>query len=77
MHLTSLYSKADKVSPYPTCIIDAPGNPDRIHNLEVENVAHREFLTSRTVYHIIRKELFEGYDMEVPAENRGPIISGR
>ena len=34
------------------------------------DVVHREFLTSRTVYHVVRRELFTGYGLPVPAEPR-------
>jgi hypothetical protein len=69
VRLTSVFSKADKVNPFPTCIVEG-GEGQDVHNVEVADVVHREFLTSRTVYHVVRRELFSGYGLPVPAEPR-------
>lgn len=69
VRLTSVFSKADRVNPFPSCILEG-GEGQDIHNVEVADVVHREFLTSRTVYQVVRRELFTGYGMPVPAEPR-------
>lgn len=68
--LTSLFSKSDKVNPFPSCILEDAGVMPNIKNIEVAEVNHRELLTSRTVYQLVRRELFTGYGMDVPAEPR-------
>ncbi len=71
VRMTSVFSKADKVNPFPTCILEGTGTEGQdIHNIEVADVVHREFLTSRTVYGVLRRELFTGYGLPVPAEPR-------
>ncbi len=66
--LTSIFSKADRVNPFPSCILD--GGEAQLHNIEIADVAHRDFLTSRTVYQLVRRELFTGLGLPVPAEPR-------
>jgi triacylglycerol esterase/lipase EstA (alpha/beta hydrolase family) len=68
--LVSLYSKADRVNPYPSCVVDNPALEPNIQNLEVPDVVHREFVTSRSVYQVVRRELFSGYGLAVPDEPR-------
>jgi triacylglycerol esterase/lipase EstA (alpha/beta hydrolase family) len=68
VRLTSIFSRADRVNPFPSCIVES-GEANQ-HNIEVADVAHRDFLTSRTVYHAVRRELFAGYGLPVPAEPR-------
>ncbi|MFO0598543.1 MAG: alpha/beta fold hydrolase [Myxococcaceae bacterium] len=70
VRLTSIFSKADKVNSFPSCILEDAGVAPNLHNIEVADVVHREFLTSRTVYGVVRRELFTGYGLEVPAEPR-------
>jgi len=68
--LVSIYSKADRVNPFPCCILENHTNAPNIFNIEVADVVHREFVTSRTVYQLIRRELFTGLGLPVPAEPR-------
>lgn len=70
VRFTSIFSKADKVNAFPSCILEGAGVTPNLHNIEVADVAHREFLTSRTVYQLVRRELFTGYGLPVPAEPR-------
>lgn len=70
VQLTSIFSKADKVNPFPSCILENPHDAPNLRNIEVADVAHREFVTSRTVYHLVRRELFTGLGLPVPAEPR-------
>jgi triacylglycerol esterase/lipase EstA (alpha/beta hydrolase family) len=65
---TSIFSKADRVNPFPTCIVE--GGEANLHNIEIADVAHRDFLTSRNVYQLVRRELFTGLGLPVPAEPR-------
>lgn len=69
VRMTSIFSKADKVNPFPSCILESSEGQD-LHNVEVADVAHREFLTSRTVYQVVRRELFTGLGLPVPEEPR-------
>jgi triacylglycerol esterase/lipase EstA (alpha/beta hydrolase family) len=70
VRLTSIFSKADRVNPFPSCMVENPGNDPHIHNIEVADIVHRDFVTNRTVYHALRRELFTGYGLPVPAEPR-------
>jgi pimeloyl-ACP methyl ester carboxylesterase len=68
--MVSIYSKADKVNPFPACILENHQNEPNLTNIEVADVHHREFVTSRTIYHLVRRELFTGLGLPVPAEPR-------
>ena len=67
VRFVSLYSKADRVNPFPTCIIEDQGN-ENLANVEVSEVSHREFVVKRAVYQVIRRELAKGYGDPVPLE---------
>lgn len=69
VRMTSVFSKSDKVNPFPSCILET-GERQDVHNVEVAEIAHRDFLTSRTVYQLVRRELFTGLGLDVPAEPR-------
>jgi triacylglycerol esterase/lipase EstA (alpha/beta hydrolase family) len=68
--LVSMYSKADGVNPFPSCILENEFDAPNLRNIEVADTVHREFVTSRSVYQIVRRELFTGYGLPVPAESR-------
>jgi triacylglycerol esterase/lipase EstA (alpha/beta hydrolase family) len=70
VHFTSIYSKSDKVNPFPACILEDYGNQN-LRNIEVADVSHREFVTRRTVYQVLTRELATGYGDPMPAD-RGP-----
>lgn len=70
VRFTSVYSKEDQVNPFPSCILENPADSPELLNIEVGDVAHREFVTSRTVYHLVRRELFTGLGLPVPEEPR-------
>ncbi|MBL9037408.1 MAG: alpha/beta fold hydrolase [Archangium sp.] len=70
VQLTSIYSKGDRVNPFPTCILEATPGVDNVRNVEVADVAHRRFVTNRTVYHVVRRSLFTAYGLPVPEEPR-------
>jgi triacylglycerol lipase len=60
VRFTSIYSKADRVSPFPSCILEDQGT-ENLTNVELPAVTHREFLMRRPVYEVIRRELALGY----------------
>jgi triacylglycerol lipase len=70
VQLTSIYSKGDGVNPFPSCVIDNPTSEPNLKNVEIADVRHREFVTSRSVYQAVRRELFVGLGLPVPAEPR-------
>ncbi len=74
VRFTSIYSKADRVNPFPSCLLENPTELPSLLNIEVADVLHREFVTSRTVYHLVRREPFTGYGLPVPSEPRGRLI---
>ena len=66
--VTSVYSKDDRVNSFPSCFLENPEEQSGIANVELRGVTHREFVTNRSVYQVVRKELFSGYGLEAPAE---------
>jgi len=76
VRFVSIYSKDDRTSPFPCCIIEHKGQPN-LFNVEVSQVTHRELLLRRGVYEIVRRELELGYQTQAPAEpGRGPHLVG-
>jgi triacylglycerol lipase len=73
VRFTSIYSKTDKVNPFPSCIIEDQGNENLV-NVEVNDVSHREFVFKRAVYQVIRRELAAGYGDALPAEEPRRLI---
>lgn len=65
VRFVSVYSKDDRVNPFPSCILEDNGTGN-LFNLEVTGISHREFVLKRTVYETIRKELAIGYGDPVP-----------
>lgn len=68
VRLTSVYSRADRVNSAASCEIEQPG--PNAFNVELDGIVHRDFLTSRAAYQVVRKELFTGYSLPVPEEPR-------
>lgn len=68
VRFTSIFSKADRVNPFPSCLVENEQSSPRLTNVEIADVKHREFVTSKTVYQVLRRELFTGYGLPVPAE---------
>lgn len=75
VRLVSIYSQADRVNPYPACFVGNPTLEPQISNVEVPDVLHREFVTSRSVYQIVRRELFATYGLPTPDEPRAPRLA--
>lgn len=68
VRFSSIFSKSDRVNPFPSCILEGDG-ADNLHNIEVTGVSHREFVTRRTVYQVIRRELAIGYGDPLTSES--------
>jgi pimeloyl-ACP methyl ester carboxylesterase len=56
VRLVSIYSKADRVSPFPSAVLEHGGLP-YIRNVEVPDCAHRDYLIKKKVYRIILSEM--------------------
>ena len=67
VRFASIYSKADRVNPFPACILEDHGHPN-LRNIEVVDISHREFVTRRIVYQVVRRELALGYGDPAPLE---------
>ena len=59
VRFTSLYSKEDRVAPFPSTLIETSGLP-YLRNVEVEAEGHRAFLYRKRVYDALLGELREG-----------------
>lgn len=55
VRLTSLYSRADRVVPYPNALADARGQP-QVRNVEVAG-SHHDFLVKKRIYREIVREI--------------------
>ena len=65
VRFVSIYSKTDGASPFPSCILENYGQGN-LFNVEVPAVTHRQLLSKRTVYAVIRRELAVGYGDPIP-----------
>ena len=71
VRLVSVYSRADRVTPYPAAFLDTMGHP-QVRNREV-SCSHREFLYKRRVYQAILEEIREGgWESGVVRGSSGP-----
>ena len=80
VRFASIFSKADKVVPFPGGIIEQRDNPNLV-NIEVPGVTHHEFLTRKNVDEQIRAQLELAYAQnirETPSsiESQLRVISG-
>jgi hypothetical protein len=69
VRLTSIWSREDAVSPYPTAVIDTHGLP-QLANVEVQG-DHRAFLVRKRIYEAILHELRTA-EAEAPSAH-GPL----
>jgi pimeloyl-ACP methyl ester carboxylesterase len=69
VRFVSIYSKEDRVNPFPSCILETNGHANLL-NIEVHGVTHRQYLMNRGVYQVIRRELAAGF-----GEERKPLLS--
>jgi len=68
---TSIYSKNDRVAPYPSCLLELkPG--ERTCNVEIDRVGHVGLLLSRDAHDVVRAELRDELRPEPPGRERGP-----
>jgi triacylglycerol lipase len=67
VRFSSFFSKSDRVNPFPACILEGDG-ASNLYNIEVAGISHREFVTRRVVYQVIRRELALGYGDPIPVE---------
>jgi hypothetical protein len=70
VRVVSISSRADRVNPWPYCLVQNPYDGPNLVNVEVPDVSHREFVTRRAVYQVMRRELFGVHGLEAPAEPR-------
>ncbi len=68
VRFVSIYSKADRFSPFPCCILENAGQPN-LRNAEVLGIGHRDFVFKKAVYDVIRQEL---QSAEQAAETAAP-----
>jgi triacylglycerol esterase/lipase EstA (alpha/beta hydrolase family) len=73
VRFTSIYSKGDRASPFPSCMLEIRGMENLI-NLELPAVTHRGYLYNRTVYSAIRQQLAIGYGDPVPENSRERLV---
>ncbi|MFZ5468773.1 MAG: esterase/lipase family protein [Myxococcota bacterium] len=66
VRFVSIYSKADKVNPFPSCILE-DNRTGNLFNIEIAGVSHRDLVLKRSVYEVIRRELALGYGEAPPA----------
>jgi triacylglycerol lipase len=73
----SIYSKADRASPFPCAILETRHLPN-LFNVEVPDVGHSDFLLKRQVYEIVRRELALGLTdppaIDPSSATRGPRL---
>jgi triacylglycerol lipase len=72
VRFTSVYSKADRVSPFPCCLLETHTG-DNLFNIEVPGVGHHDFLHRRSVYEVIRRELATAYGLPRPGVILTPV----
>jgi hypothetical protein len=65
VRFVSVQSKADRVAPFPTCLLET-AEGENLFNVEVPGVGHHDFLTRRAVYQVIQRELALGYGIAPP-----------
>lgn len=56
VRLVSIYSKTDRVASFPSTLLETDGEANQL-NVDVRNVAHNRFLSTKRVYEIVRREL--------------------
>lgn len=59
VRFTSIYSKTDRICPYPSCLLEITAS--NIKNILVEGeISHRDLLTRKAIYEVVRQELEDG-----------------
>jgi hypothetical protein len=70
VRFVSVYSKADRASPFPCCILET-NTAENLHNIEVPGITHREFCFKRRVYEVVKQQLELGYGGDPSAAGSG------
>jgi triacylglycerol lipase len=73
VRFVSIYSKSDRVNPFPCCILEDDGTGN-CFNIEVQSITHREFVLKRSVYTLIRDQLDEGYGGSARRRPEEPLL---
>lgn len=73
VRFTSIYSKADRFSPFPSCILETAGQPN-LRNVEVLGVGHRDFVFKKSVYEVVRQELLAGLEAAEAAREAPSVV---
>jgi triacylglycerol lipase len=73
VRFVSMYSKQDRVNPFPCCILEDQGTGN-LFNIELTGVTHKDFLLKRAVYDVIHRELATGYGDAVPEEKMATVV---
>jgi triacylglycerol lipase len=60
VHFVSVYSKSDRLTPFPTALLETQDGPN-LKNVEIDDIGHHEFLTRKKVYDVIARELDDGW----------------
>jgi triacylglycerol lipase len=71
--VTSIYSQKDYVNPYPSCVLENALQTPNLNNVQVDDVVHRDLVSNRAVYQVVRKTLFQGYGLDMPAEQKSKL----
>jgi triacylglycerol esterase/lipase EstA (alpha/beta hydrolase family) len=74
VRFSSVYSKQDRFCPFPAATLETEGHAN-LSNIEVSECAHREFLTRKKVYDVIRRELEAG-EASRRRQSLGVVASG-
>ena len=64
VNFVSIYSRADAICPYPCCKMELKDRAN-YKNIELKEITHSQFVTSRRVYEVIRRELEMGMHLPI------------
>jgi hypothetical protein len=61
VRFVSIYSKSDRVSSFPSGILETDGRPNML-NVDVKDTGHHQFLVKKRVYDVVRHHLQLAYE---------------
>ena len=76
VRIVSVYSKTDRICPYPSCLLEITAT--NVKNILVEGeISHRDLLTRKAIYEVVRQELDDGTPRvkPEPADDESKIAS--
>ena len=76
VRFTSLYSRGDRVAPFPSTLIETFGLP-YLRNVEVQAKGHREFLYKKRVYDALLAELRAGEASALVKLGKLTVVPGK